>query len=44
MAGIRSKLYRAASLLGWFNAAKRGTLPQRVVRVSLIKWLGRLWR
>ena len=39
---MRSLLYKAASLLGWLNAAQRGTLPQRVVRVTLWRLAMRL--
>ena len=45
---FRSSLYRLGSLLGWINAARRGRLPQRVLRVvawrTAARLLGRLPR
>jgi hypothetical protein len=39
---MRSLLYKVASIMGWVNAANRGTLPQRVVRVTLWRLAMRL--
>lgn len=41
---LRSLLYRAASILGDINAAKRGKLPQRIIRKEETKLLFKLLR
>lgn len=41
---MRRFLYRLASLLGWVEAAKRGRLPQRAVRVLAWRRIGGLAR
>jgi hypothetical protein len=41
---VRRLLYRLGSLLGWLNAAQRGTLPQRFARVWDYKWFSKIVR
>lgn len=40
--GLRSMLYRLASLLGDVNAVRKGKVAQRVVRKQATKGVGRL--
>lgn len=41
---MRRLLYQLASLLGWFNAAARDKLPQRLIRVVAYKELSKALR
>ena len=45
---LRSSLYRAARLLVWYEAARRGRLPQRAANVVMGRAVGRamarVWR
>ena len=40
--GLRSFLYRLASILGDVNAVKKNKIPQRVARKFLVKRVGGL--